>query len=68
MPDRQYIRAPFGVFELRYKRKAILWIDGKREPHDYAKDEILSNVRCYADWREITAAEALDAAIREATP
>lgn len=58
-----FVRAPFGIFELRWRRKAICHEPGNgpfgSTQHDYGQDEILNFTRWPEDgWQVIDEAEA----------
>lgn len=55
--ETQWIKAPWGVYELRHGRRAILHTDRGQTSDDYSKVEL----RCYANcgekgWRYINGA------------
>lgn len=59
MNPPRYVRCPFGVFELRWRRKPILHRPAGRIEHDYPTSEVLNYAyRSEEGWRVIDAAEA----------
>jgi hypothetical protein len=60
MREPRFVACPFGVFELRWRRKPILHEpQGTTSKHDYRTDEVLNYARWPEDgWRVVTREEA----------
>lgn len=62
MPESTYVRATFGVFELRPGRKPVLHVGGRIEhfDRDFGHDYTTSEIRAYAaygDWKSVSEKE-----------
>lgn len=56
----RFVNCPFGVFELRWRRKPILHEpQGRTSKHDYLTDEVLNHARWPEDgWKVVDESEA----------